>query len=382
MSIRYNISSTSRLTRRVVACVLTCALVLAALVSVPALAEEANVGTTLMGLRVTDSSKNQHSEADGQPGSVKVGLRVTNSNSTKPIKVSVQFLGNEGTWRDGAQTKTVDIELLKPTVPPDLENLSRTGYELDGWSTTPKGEAVSLPTSTVEPAMWFACWKAKSYQVTLDPDGGEGGDTSTTATYDAPMPQVTVPNDKDGYIFAGYFDDQNKQYYDAEGKGVSGVMWDKDKDNVTLTAHWTLKIDFTFPSDALIQIDATGNVTGQGNFTFSSGTVKPLKITAVKGAPTSGAASLFAQGTIPDGLRVLLTPKAGSGEEVRVPLTSADTSIPNGGWTLAAGSTSNPTTFAVDFSLFLPSGTQLNYFPEGDVAVANLSYVVEAADAS
>ncbi|HIW76582.1 MAG TPA: hypothetical protein H9877_08095, partial [Candidatus Gordonibacter avicola] len=168
--------------------------------------------------------------------------------------------------------------------------------------------------------------------------------------------------------------------YDEEGN--SKANWDKDDNNVTLTAHWTLKIDFTFPSEALVQIDAAGNVTGQENFSFSSGTVKSLKITAVKGVPTSSAASLFAQGTIPDGLRVLLTPKTGSDEEVRVPLTSADTSIPNGGWTLAAGSTTNPTTFAVDFSLFLPSGTQLNYFPEGDVAIANLSYVVEAIDAS
>ncbi|WP_290996733.1 InlB B-repeat-containing protein [Gordonibacter sp.] len=331
-----------------------------------------------MGLRVWDSSKNQSSGTDGQPGSVEVGLRVTNSNSTKPITVSVQFYGNGGTWSDdGAQTKTVDIELLKRTEPP--AGLSKKGYEFDGWSNA-AGVKQDLPTSTVEPAMWFACWKAKSYQVTLDPDGGEGGDTSTTATYDAPMQHVTVPNDKDGYIFAGYFDDQNKQYYDEEGN--SKANWDKDDNNVTLTAHWTLKIDFTFPSEALVQIDAAGNVTGQGNFTFSSGTVKPLKITAVKGAPTASAASLFAQGAIPDGLRIRLTPKEGSGDEVKVPLDSDETSIPNGGWTLAAGSTSNPTKFAVAFSLFLPSGTQLNYFPEGDVAIANLSYVVEAIDAS
>ena len=376
MSSRNNISNASRLARCVVACIFVCILVLTALVSVPALAADSNSVGTAVGIRITDSSNSQY---QSPTGSTNIGLRVTNSNSTKPIKVSVQFFGNDGTWSDGAQTKTVDIELLKPTVPPDIENLSRTGYEFDGWSNA-AGVKQDLPTSTVEPAMWFACWKAKSYQVTLDPDGGEGGDTSTTATYDAPMQHVTVPNDKDGYIFAGYFDDQNKQYYDEEGN--SKANWDKDDNNVTLTAHWTLKIDFTFPSEALVQIDAAGNVTGQENFSFSSGTVKSLKITAVKGVPTSSAASLFAQGTIPDGLRVLLTPKTGSDEEVRVPLTSADTSIPNGGWTLAAGSTTNPTTFAVDFSLFLPSGTQLNYFPEGDVAVANLSYVVEAVDAS
>lgn len=452
MSSKKNISN-FRLTWHVVAYALACAFVLTVLVPVPAIAADAgNFGTALIGLRVTDSSKNQSAGEGGQPGKMPIGLRVTNSNSTKPITVRVTFSGNGGMW-GAATTQGFDVTLLQPTVAP-AEDPKKPGYKFDGWSTTPTGEAEELPTKTTQSATWYAVWKADTYPVKFDPNTGSGGPTASTATYnssmevitsfptkkgyeflgyfdaqaggeqyykadgtsarnwdktsgdtlyaqwkaktytvkfdfaegkdgdatatvtyDAPMPEIKIP-DRGGYTFAGYFDDQNTQYYDADGK--SKVNWNKDANNVTLKAHWTLQIAFAFPTAALIKVDASGNVTGD-DLEFSSQSADAIKVTAVKSTQSESAASLFADDTTLKGVRILLKPTTGAADsEIEVPLTTTATGISiTGGWTIAAN-----TNLAIAFGLSLPEGAQLNYLTDAQVAVANLSYEVEAAPSS
>ncbi|HIW76089.1 MULTISPECIES: InlB B-repeat-containing protein [Gordonibacter] len=123
-----------------------------------------------MGLHVWNSSKNQSSGTDGQPDSVRVGLRVTNSNSTEPVKVRVTFQGNQGKWEQ-ADSYGVDVALFEQTLPPPTKP-ERVGYELDGWSTTPNGAAVSLPTSTVEAATYYARWKLNTFTIKYSLGGG------------------------------------------------------------------------------------------------------------------------------------------------------------------------------------------------------------------
>ncbi len=475
-----------------------------------------------MGLRITDSSKNQSTGTGGQPGQITIGLRVINSNSTEPVKVRVTFEGNGGKWNT-ADNYGVDVPLFEPTpAPPEPV---RSGYTFKGWATSSTATtAATLPTSTTGSAIWHAVWEkdtytidctlaggsvtgnpttytvdtdtitlknpsrsgytfkgwtgsngttpqtnvtipkgstgnkaytanwtANKYQITFDKDNGSGGSdnveatydsamqqvqvpskkgyafqgyygsdgttqyykadgtsakswdktenttlkahwkaktytvkfnfadgengsTSVTATFDAAMPDITIPT-KDGYTFAGYFDDQNTQYYDEKGK--SKANWNKDADNVTLTAHWTLQITFSFPTAALIEVDASGNVSGP-NLEFKSTTPEDIKVTAVKSTRSESAASLFADDTTLKGVRILLKPTTGGADsEVKVPLTVNETSEPVN-WTIAA-----KTKLIVGFSLSLPSGAQLNYLAnDGQVSIANLSYEVSAAKTS
>ncbi|MDT8453547.1 MAG: InlB B-repeat-containing protein, partial [Gammaproteobacteria bacterium] len=86
----------------------------------------------------------------------------------------------------------------------------------------------------------YAHWTANTYTVTLDLQGGGGGDTSVNATYDAAMPVATGPT-RAGYSFAGYFtqiDGGGIQYYTAAM--ASARNWDIANSTTTLYAQWLL----------------------------------------------------------------------------------------------------------------------------------------------
>ena len=74
--------------------------------------------------------------------------------------------------------------------------------------------------------------------VTLSKQGGSGGTSSVTATYEQPMPTITPPT-RAGYDFQGYYDGTSIQYYNANG--TSAKDWDKEDATFTLYAQWTAK---------------------------------------------------------------------------------------------------------------------------------------------
>lgn len=84
---------------------------------------------------------------------------------------------------------------------------------------------------------------ANSYDVTLAPNGGTGGNQTISATYDAAMPSklknnksIVAPT-RAGYTFLGYFDAQSggTKYYNANL--TSAKNWDKAS-ATTLYAQW------------------------------------------------------------------------------------------------------------------------------------------------
>ena len=173
-----------------------------------------------------------------------------------------------------------------------------------------------------------------------------------------------------GYTFAGWHDADGKKYYDADGKGSAN--WDKDA-ATTLYAHWTLQVVFTAPASAAISVDASGNVTASSQ-TFTSGTVEPIRVTAVKSERLAGAESLFDAASLAN-VRVTLTPPAGAGSKVEVPLSAPAPGV------AAAFAIPKEGTLEVAFGLKLPQGAQLSYDPGDGRAIAQLSYTVAAASA-
>ncbi|HIW75296.1 MULTISPECIES: leucine-rich repeat protein [Gordonibacter] len=282
--------------------------------------------------------------------------------------------------KDGGTGGSGNVEATFGAAMPQIQLPSKDGYTFQGYydGTTQYYNADGSSAKNWDKdgvVTLKAHWKANTYTVKFNQDGGEGGDAFVTVTFGAAMPQTKVPT-KDGYTFAGYFDDNNKQYYDE--KGISKADWDKDTDNVILKAHWTLQLNFTFPTAALIQVDASGNVTGQ-DLEFESTSAEAIKVTSVISTQAQGAPSLFANDATLKGVRVLLTPLTGLGAQVKVPLsTSAQGEPITDGWTIAANSQ-----LSVAFSLFLPEGAQFNYLAnDGQAHIANFSYEVKAAKAS
>ena len=148
--------------------------------------------------------------------------------------------GVTNTNRTTYNVTTADFQITAPT---------RTGYTLSGMTYTdaqhPNATAASLPM-TIErgkahdrKAIAFtANWTVNDYTVTLDNQSATtAGTTAVTATFDAAMPSITVP-EKTGYTFGGYYTAANgggTKYYNADG--TSAHTWDIAS-ATTLYAYW------------------------------------------------------------------------------------------------------------------------------------------------
>ncbi len=162
--------------------------------------------------------------------------------------------GINGTNAPTAATYNADVSVTNPT---------RTGYTFAGWTisncttdtthyygTSTSYGNTSVAASFTTTATHFknlrssagivtltANWTALSSDITLNSDGGSGGSTSVTATYDSDMSNVTVPT-KQYYIFRGYYtqkDGQGTQYYNPDGSSTR--VWNI-VGNTELFAYW------------------------------------------------------------------------------------------------------------------------------------------------
>ena len=183
--------------------------------------------------------------AQWQVNNLKANLNYMGGNQqSQPSSVSQQY-SSSGT----------KLSLPSPSSP---TSPTKTGYEFKGWSLTSNGtegydDKTDWNNITVDATnkkgsyrvsdanagniefTLNAIWKANKYSVTLDQQGGRGGTTTITATYDSAMPTITVPS-KFGYTFEGYYDSSGTKYYNANG--TSARNWDKDS-TATLNAKWT-----------------------------------------------------------------------------------------------------------------------------------------------
>lgn len=433
------------LARRVAACALVCVLTLTALVTVPAVAAETdadNVGTTLIGLLVTDSSKNQSVGEGGKPGESTVGLRVTNSGSTKPIIVRVTFhSGTEGAWSDGSHAQEFDVQLLELTLPPS-SNPTRPDYEFDCW-VSEDGVEADFTRPTVESTDWYARWKAIPYDIFYNLGDGKNADKNP-ATYDIetsvtladalppegfqfdgwtceqlnitkPKKEPTIPKGTKGdltfeasFSLANYIvtfnsnggsevASQEVTYRSTVTKpadptrgGYEFLDWYKDKD---LTIPWNFDTD-TVPAkemtlyakwaehivcDVPIPVTLTVDAAGQVSEVLQNG--KSYKFVSGTTAPIVVAS---ATSTLLAGADTLFPDEAAK-KDVAIlikPEGDVQKSIP-----LA---TSDPIalgfhidtkqTLPVSFGLYLPATARLNYLVnDGTAEIASISYTVSLA---
>ena len=150
------------------------------------------------------------------------------------------------------------------------------GYTFKEWNTNAKGSGTKYTAgqnvTLTEDLTLYAVWSPLSYTITLNAMGGTGGTTSITVTFDAAMPNITIPS-RNGYTFKGYFSEQNgagKQYYDANGSSTNSWITPSD---ATLYAAWKeqsgdtpategdLHFWFFYPADA-----TTNGVTNDASF--------------------------------------------------------------------------------------------------------------------
>ena len=132
----------------------------------------------------------------------------------------------------------------------DITNPTRTGYDFAGWWTQKSGGSQVITDAGVllvgvsgytnangkwaraEDTPLYAHWTAKTYTVTLNPNGGEVDPTTITVTYDSnygTLPEAT----RDGYKFSGWWTDREN------GTEILSTSVVQITDVQTLYAHWT-----------------------------------------------------------------------------------------------------------------------------------------------
>ena len=185
---------------------------------------------------------------------------------------------------NGKYTATYDATTIAINTEP-----TKTGYHVEGYYetfssgtyttlvATPAGVLQASTGYTDANSKWnvtsnqtlYTKWEASTYTVNFNQhDATIVGTESTTATYDAAMPSVTVPQ-KDGYIFGGYWTGENgtgTQYYNADG--TSARTWNIAS-TTTLHAKWT-------GVSYLVAFNPNGGTGSMSNQSHTCGTSKAL----------------------------------------------------------------------------------------------------------
>lgn len=122
-----------------------------------------------------------------------------------------------------------------------LYNPTKIGHTFNGWYlNSAKTMLVDTNNFGFGNKTLYAKWNPNKYSVTLDKQGGAGGNSNVLAVYGQKLESKTAPT-RIGYTFKGYFSQPNgqgKQYYDSD---MQGEIWDELK-NITLYACWEANI--------------------------------------------------------------------------------------------------------------------------------------------
>ena len=188
----------------------------------------------------------------------------------------------------GGTGGTTEVTATKGEAMPAITIPTRTGYNFQGYFTANGGtgtkyynaDGTSAKNWDKEdaPVTLIAYWTAKTTNVTLNANGGSGGDASVTATYGSAMPTIT-PATKVGYTLTGYFDAASGgvKYYNANG--TSAKNWDKTS-ATTLYAQWECTAPtnvvisgeyIRFPGETLTLTVSGENITGDATYTWKKG---------------------------------------------------------------------------------------------------------------
>ena len=115
---------------------------------------------------------------------------------------SVKYNANGGTGAPGQQTKTYGTTLKLSTTKP-----TRTGYTFQGWATSASGSvayAAGANYTANAAVTLYAVWKANTYTVKFDANGGTGAPGQQTKTYGVNLTLSSTKPTRTNYNFLGW----------------------------------------------------------------------------------------------------------------------------------------------------------------------------------
>ena len=252
-----------------------------------------------------------------------------------PINYTVAFNSNTGYGNMNVQSFTYDTAKALTA-----NTFTKTGYTFAGWNTTADGTGTSyadgasvknLSSTEGASVTLYAQWKANSYTVSFDSNGGSGTMADETFAYDTAKALTANTFTKTGYTFAGWnstADGKGTSY--ADGVSVKNLAV-TDGAEITLYAQWkanTYTVSFNANGGTGTMNDETftydqSNALTSNEFTRTGYTFAGWAASAdgekaysdrqsVKNIASSGTATLYAVWTA-NTYSVAFNPNGGAG---------------------------------------------------------------------
>lgn len=146
---------------------------------------------------------------------------------------TISYNANGGSGAPSAQTKWKDQALTLSTTKP-----TRTGYSFQGWATSASGSvayASGASYTTNASVTLYAVWKANTYTVSYNANGGSGAPSSQTKTYGVTLTLSSTKPTRTNYNFKGWGTSASATTvsYNAGGSYTANA-------SITLYAIWEL----------------------------------------------------------------------------------------------------------------------------------------------
>lgn len=146
---------------------------------------------------------------------------------------NVSYNANNGSGAPGSQTKWRDENLTLSSTKP-----TRTGYTFQGWATSADGAVAYQPGAnyTSNNALTlYAVWKANTWTVKFDANGGSGAPANQTKTYGIDLTLSSTKPTRQLYNFLGWgtSSSSSSAVYQPGGKYTANA-------DITLYAVWEL----------------------------------------------------------------------------------------------------------------------------------------------
>lgn len=136
--------------------------------------------------------------------------------------------------------KGSEINAYRATILNECPITTKKGFEFLGWYDNPdfKGKAIVFPYKVLEDIKLYACWEKGVYDISFETNGG----SQINSYKDSEISEIIIP-EREGYIFDGWYDDENL----TKEINIPYVV----SDDIILYAKWK-------PKSYLIHYDLNG----------------------------------------------------------------------------------------------------------------------------
>lgn len=211
---------------------------------------------------------------------------------------AIKYNANGGSGAPSSQTKWKDQALTLSSTKP-----TRTGHSFLGWSTSSTATSATYSAggkyTANAAATLYAVWKANTYTVTYNANGGTGAPSSQTKTYGKTLTLSSTKPTRTNYTFKGWGTTASATTatYSAGGSYSANA-------NITLYAVWELSYKKpTIRDFKVVRCNSTGSSSDEGTYClvvfnwWTSLSVSKILIEWSSGSGGSGSKTVTSSGT-------------------------------------------------------------------------------------